>query len=75
MMGHHQWEKLVAIAERDFARIEAAADLHARAARELERVNDTLIDLLAKHAPSNVLAAPQRDATPPPATAAAPLAA
>jgi hypothetical protein len=46
---HHQWQRLEAIAERGFAQAETAADLHTRAARELEAIDDALTSLLAQH--------------------------
>jgi hypothetical protein len=49
---HHQWQILEAIAERGFAHAEAAADLHARAAQELEAVDKALSGLLAQFTPT-----------------------
>jgi hypothetical protein len=49
---HHQWQRLQAVAERGFAQAETAADLHARAAQELEAVNDALTGLLAQYPPA-----------------------
>jgi hypothetical protein len=50
---HQQWQILEAIAERGFAQAEAAAKLHARAAQELEAVDEALSGLLAQHTPAS----------------------
>src|SRR5258708_39270398 len=42
-----QWQRVATIAETGFAQVEAISDLHARAAQELEAVDDALIRLLA----------------------------
>src|SRR5262249_36505752 len=52
MKGDHHWEMLEAIAERGFVQAETAADLHARAAQELEAVEDALTSLLAQYPPA-----------------------
>jgi hypothetical protein len=75
MKGDHQWQRLEAIAERGFAQAETAADLHARAAQELEAVDDALAGLLAEYAPASAPSSQQPDAAPLPAPAPAPLAA
>jgi hypothetical protein len=49
---HHQWQILAAIAEHGFAQAEAAAKLHARAAQELEAVDEALTALLAQFTPA-----------------------
>jgi hypothetical protein len=54
MQGDHlQWQRLEAIAERGFAQAETAADLHARAAQELDAIDDALTSLLAQHPLAN----------------------
>jgi len=72
-----QWFKVVAFVERGFAQIEMTADLHARAAEELEAVDDALVRLLADHAPDSIVPVRQRevDPAPTPAPIAQPLAA
>lgn len=70
-----QWQKLTAIAETGFARAEEVADLHARAAEELEAVDDALLQLLADFTPDAMLSVRQREAGPDPAPVAQPLAA
>jgi len=67
----HQWQKLAAIVERGFAQVEAAADLHARAAETLEAVDNEVRGLRADYAPGKALSPRPRDRQP----AAAPLAA
>ena len=57
------------------ARIEGAADLHARATEELEAVDDALIRLLADFTPDAMLSLRQREAEMLSAPAAEPLAA
>jgi hypothetical protein len=74
MDEEHQWQKLAAIVERGFAQVEAAADLHARAAEALEAVDDELLGLRAD-APGKALSPRPRDAQNMPAPAPAPLAA
>jgi len=66
---HHQWEMLEAIAERDFAQAETAADLHARAAQELEAVEVALTGLLAQHPPASAPSSQQPAGVPLPAPA------
>jgi hypothetical protein len=74
MRGEHQWQILEAIAERGFIQAQTAADLHRRAAQELEAVDDALTGLLAQYAP---ISAPSQkaDAAPLLPPAPAPLAA
>jgi hypothetical protein len=67
-----QWLRVAAIAEMGIARIEGAADLHARATEELEAVDDALIRLLADFTPDSLR---QREAETLSAPAAEPLAA
>ena len=74
MKGDRQWQILEAIAERGFTQAETAAELHARAAHELEAVEDAMTDLLAQYAPASAPAR-QPDAASLPAPAPAPLAA
>jgi hypothetical protein len=66
---HHHWEMLEAIAERGFAQAETAADLHARAAQELEAVEDALSGLLAQYPPSSAPSSQQPVGAPLPAPA------
>ena len=70
-----QWQKVAAIAAMGIARIEGAADLHARATEELEAVDDALIRLLADFTPDAMLSLRQREAEMLPPPAAEPLAA
>ena len=70
-----QWQMLTAIAEKGFAQIEMVADLHARAAQELEAADDALVRLLADHAPGAMLPARRHEVAPAPAPIAEPLAA
>jgi hypothetical protein len=70
-----QLQRLTAIAEKAFTQVEAAADLHARAAQELEAVDDALVRLLADHAAGAMVPARQREVAPAPAPIAEPLAA
>ena len=70
-----QWQRVAAIAETGFARIEEVADLHARATEELEAVDDALLRLLADFTPDAMLSVRQREAGSDPAPVAQPLAA
>ncbi len=70
-----QLQRLTAIAEKAFAQTQAIADQHARAAQELEAVDDALVRLLADHAPRTTLPASQHEVAPAPAPIAEPLAA
>jgi hypothetical protein len=70
-----QLQRLTDIAERGFAQIEAVADLHLRAAQELEAVDDGLVRLLAIHDPSALPPPRQHEVVPAPAPLAEPLAA
>jgi len=74
MHGDHQWLRLEAIAERGFAQAETAADLHARAAEELQAIDDALTGLLALH-PRGAPSSRRPDAAPLAAPDPAPLAA
>jgi hypothetical protein len=69
-----QVQRLTAIAEQGFTQVEVIAELHARAAQELEAVDEALVRLLADYAPGTMLPAPPRDA-PAPVPIAEPLAA
>jgi hypothetical protein len=70
-----QLQRLTAIAERAFAQTHAIADLHARAAQELEAADDALVRLLADYAPGTMLPASQHEVAPAPTPIAEPLAA
>ena len=70
-----QWQRVVAIAEMGFARTEVVADLQARAAEELEAVDDALLHLLADFTPNEILSVRQREIDPASAPIAQPLAA
>jgi hypothetical protein len=70
-----QLQKVVAIAETGLARIESVADLHARAAGELEAVDDALIRMLAGFTPDEILSVRQHEADPAAAPVTQPLAA
>ncbi|HKD56693.1 MAG TPA: hypothetical protein VKD45_04215, partial [Hyphomicrobiaceae bacterium] len=72
---HRQWQRLEAIAERGFAQAETAAYLHARAAQELEAIDDALTSLLALYALASAPSSQQPAGVPLPAPAPAPLAA
>jgi len=72
---HRQWQRLEAIAERGIAHAETAAYLHARAAQELEAIDDALTSLLALYALARAPSSPQPAGVPLPAPAPAPLAA
>jgi hypothetical protein len=72
---HRQWQILETIAERGFAQAETAADLHARAAQELEAIDDALTGLLALYARASARPSQQPAGVPLPAPAPAPLAA
>ena len=74
MTGDQQWQILVAVAEHAFTQAEMAADLHARAAHELEAADDAMTDLLAQYAPASE-PSQQPEAARLPAPAPAPLAA
>src|SRR5882724_1649396 len=54
-------QRLTAIAESGFAQIELIAELHGRAAQELEAADDGLARLLAEYAPGATLPAPRRE--------------
>ena len=71
----NQFQRVAAVAALGFARVEAAANLHARAARELEAVDDALIRLLADYRPDAMLSAQPHEVDPAPAPIAQPLAA
>jgi hypothetical protein len=49
-----QWQRVAAIAERGFVLMETVGDLHARAAEELEAVDDALIRLLEDFTPDAI---------------------
>jgi len=66
---HHQWQRLQAIAERGIAQAETAADLHARAAQELEAVADALAGLLAQYPPASAPSSQRPAGAPLPAPA------
>jgi hypothetical protein len=70
-----QLQRLTAIAEKGFAQIELAAELHARAAEELEAADEALVRLLAEHTPGVSQPAPGHNVLPAPAPTAQPLAA
>jgi hypothetical protein len=70
-----QWRKLTSIAETGFVQAGSIADLHARAAQELEAVDDALVQLLADYAPGAALLDPPHEIAPAPAPVAEPLAA
>jgi hypothetical protein len=70
-----QWQKVAAIAERGFAQVEAVAGLQARAAQELEAVDDALIRLLADFTPDAMLSVRQHKVGPASAPIGEPLAA
>ena len=70
-----QWQRVATIVETGFAQVEGIADLHARAAQELEAVDDALIRLLADFRPDAMLAARQREVVPASPSIAEPLAA
>jgi hypothetical protein len=70
-----QWQRVAAIAERGFVQAEAAANLHARAAKELEAVDDALVRLLADFTPDAMLSVRQREVGPAPVPMTQPLAA
>ena len=70
-----QVQRLTAIAERRLIQIGAVADLHARAAAELEAVDDALVRLLADFTPDAMQSVRQREVEPAPAPLAEPLAA
>jgi hypothetical protein len=70
-----QWERVAAIVERGFVQVEAIADLQARAAQELEAVDDGLIRLLAEFKPDAMRSVRQVEPRPAPAPIAEPLAA
>ena len=72
---HRQWQRLEAIAERGIAQAETAAYLHARAAQELEAIDDALTSLLALYALASAPSSQQPAGVPLPAPAPAPLAA
>ena len=74
MHGDHQWQRLEAIAERGLTLAETAADLHTRAAQELQAIDDALTGLLA-HYPQGAPSSQHPDAAPLPASAPTPLAA
>jgi len=74
-VDHHQWQILEAIAERGFAQAETAARLHARAAQELEAIDDALTGLLALYALASTPSSQQPAGVPLPAPTPAPLAA
>src|SRR5262245_34508156 len=64
MGEEHQWQKLAAILERGFAQVEAAADLHARAAEALEAVDNEVRGLRADYARGKALSPRPRDMQP-----------
>ena len=68
-----QLQRLTAIVERRFAKVEAITDMHARAAAEVEAVDAALGRLLADFTPDAILSVRQREADP--ARLAEPLAA
>jgi hypothetical protein len=70
-----QLQRLTAIAEKGFARVELVADMHARAAQELEAVDDALVRLLAEYAPGAMVPAHQSEVGPALAPITEPLAA
>jgi hypothetical protein len=70
-----QLQRLTAIAEKAFAQTQAIADQHARAAQELEAVDEALVRLLADYAPRTTLPASQHEVAPAPTPIAQPLAA
>jgi hypothetical protein len=70
-----QWHRLTAIAEKGFTQIELIGDLHARAAEELEAVDEALVRLLAEYTPGLTLPAQERDVLPAPTPTIQPLAA
>jgi hypothetical protein len=70
-----QLQRLTAIAEKAFAQTQAIADQHARAAQELEAVDEALVRLLADYAPRTTLPARQHEVAPAPTPIAQPLAA
>ena len=70
-----QWQRVAAIAERGFVQVETIADLHARAAGELEAIDDALGRLLAEYAPGAMLSVPLGAVGPASAPTAQPLAA
>ena len=70
-----QWQRVAAIAESGFAQVESVADLHTRAAQELEAVDDALIQLLADFKPDEIQSVRQREVGPAPKPIAEPLAA
>jgi len=72
---HRQWQRLEAIAERGFAQAETAARLHARAAQELEAIDDALTGLLALYALASTPSSQQPAGVQLPAPTPAPLAA
>jgi hypothetical protein len=72
-----QWERMVAIAEKGFIQVATIAELPARAAVELESVEDGLVQLLAEYKPGAALPLPEPKPlpAPPPTPVAEPLAA
>lgn len=70
-----QVQRLVAIAESRVAQVGVVADLHARAAAEVEAVDDALVGLLADFTPDAIRSVRQRETADAPAPIAEPLAA
>jgi hypothetical protein len=70
-----QVQRLKAIAEDALTQTEAIVNLQARAAQELEAVDDALVRLLADHAPAAVPPTQPREIAPAPVPIAEPLAA